>query len=101
MKYYTQHDIALGKLRLKIGKAIEPELAAAILGYGIKMDSPAGSGGVSVPALVGPDAAVEQLRRVGPATGTFECLICGKDTPHGHTGEEVARYHGKHLNGGW
>ena len=51
MKYYTQHDISLGKMRLKMGKAVEPELAAAILGYGIKMDGPAGSGGVSVPSL--------------------------------------------------
>jgi hypothetical protein len=67
MKYYTQHDIALGRLRLKIGKAVEPELVAAILGYGVKMEGPTGPGGVSVPAMVGPDAAVEQLRRVGPA----------------------------------
>lgn len=66
MNHYTQNDIALGKLRLKIGKPVEPELAAAILGYGIKMDGPTGPGGVSIPAVVGPDAAVEQLRRVGP-----------------------------------
>lgn len=51
MNHYTQHDIELGKLRLKTGKPVEPELAAAILGYGIKMDGPAGPGGVSVPQM--------------------------------------------------
>jgi DNA repair exonuclease SbcCD ATPase subunit len=34
----------------------------------------------------------EMQWRYGTPTGTFACPICGKDAPHEHTGEAVARH---------
>jgi DNA repair exonuclease SbcCD ATPase subunit len=34
----------------------------------------------------------EMQWRYGTPTGTFACPICGKDAPHEHTGEAIARH---------